>query len=397
MSLARLGRQDDPWRANLRINGQFTLGYCRPLRRGPGGRFAAAVASATQQPTAAAPEGAVAPAILADPSEAPQGPTPLDLTYAANSHKAPRGQTGLTRHGRRRVREAAWALENVFGRQNLALGTATLPELTDSQWGALCDGWVEVVRQFYQGLDREHRRWGVHLGRVGVVELQSRRGQKTGRFYPHLHFVYVCRLPGMAKGTWLIDTARLRLLWFRAVNSVMPDGEKIGYARFLGSMDTHVVRKSAGAYISKYMTKGNPVGGEGPEVALPGGSDEPEHRPYPRIACWYALQNKMRNLLDQCANRSRYAAAQLLEFIHAGDPHIRHVWPVFLRPSDDTDTVTGELVRPPSHIPVLLGYSGLLAPTADARTFFGLNWTLHNVLSPGMWDASVVAGFIEGA
>lgn len=184
------------------------------------------------------------------------GAKPLDLADASNPHsgsKRPKsyGRLGITGFGRKMVRSACCILERTY-RGRLTFATITMPTLSPELRVALAECWPEFVRQLLQWLSRTLARQGLPKAVASVSEVQPKRLQSGNGGYLHLHLVWPNRR--MRKGHFAVDVDDCRA-WvesFLLRRSLLPDGEWV-------NVDTQAVRKSAAAYLSKYMSKGGDV------------------------------------------------------------------------------------------------------------------------------------------
>ncbi len=192
----------------------------------------------------------------------PDQPDYLGLTLLANSHKvalgmaeptperSPRGQKGITRHGARMVRNAAFLMQERYGRQHLGFYTFTLPPVNESAEYNAGREWAEICRIFFQSVGRLLRAAGLPGSFVACSEIQMERYKERGGLPLHLHMVTVGRLPFK---TWAIHSNQWRELWRRAIVARCPD---YSGASFAASVDTVMVKKSVSGYLGKYMSKG---------------------------------------------------------------------------------------------------------------------------------------------
>jgi hypothetical protein len=180
------------------------------------------------------------------------------------------GEKGITTHGRKTVKNATILLERTYGVKNLGFATATLPPMPDCQLRHLIDNWSDVQRKFYQEIKRECERRGNKFVYVGVVEIQEKRARKTGQYYPHLHFVYWCRKS--KKSEFFISAKTMRAIWKRVVKVTLLRRflpSMIDDLNFNASIDTQIIKKSAAAYLGKYLSKGSGVLKEMREAGYP--------------------------------------------------------------------------------------------------------------------------------
>lgn len=170
------------------------------------------------------------------------------------------GTKGISRNGKRIVKNCCVLLERKYSRRCLGFVTATIPTFTRkiNHYLAMC--WSEIVRRFFQKIKRklEKRGYPVHL--ISCTEIQEKRFKKTGVVYPHLHFVYVCKERQFQKG-FSISASEFRQFWQETIEQMLdkiPDiiPEKVDYK---ASIDAQVIKKSAAAYLGKYMSKGGKI------------------------------------------------------------------------------------------------------------------------------------------
>lgn len=189
----------------------------------------------------------------------PNGEFTLGLSTLVNSHKTPpvaseaRERKGKkqTSHSKRMVRNGAWWLQKVAGRENLTFATTTLPEAAVDALEAMgeraAELYAEADRQMQQWIRRQLESEGVNSSIVGCVEVQPERFKKTGKVALHSHFVFQGKL---SKGNWIIHKDKFRNQWNKILSKVL--GVKI---ESLASTRIERVKKSAEYYLSKYMSK----------------------------------------------------------------------------------------------------------------------------------------------
>lgn len=181
--------------------------------------------------------------------------SPLDLTLLSNSHKPvdhgrpPRGSKGLTADGRRMVRNAVWRIQRLRPKSCLSFVTLTLPRVTFEEGWYVSSCWSEIVRVFYQKLDRRLESLGLPKLRAGVTEMQPKRSAREGHPSLHLHFVIVGR--NRRDQNWFLSPTDIREMWVSVLRIYLP-GER-DYNR---TENVQKVRKDASSYMSKYLSKG---------------------------------------------------------------------------------------------------------------------------------------------
>lgn len=167
------------------------------------------------------------------------------------------GKHGITRFGKKVVKNGTLLLQQRFGKKRLGFVTCTLPDLGAEQLAYISAQWGEVSRRFYQKLKRKLKKQGKPFHYVGCTEIQEKRFRNTGLAIPHLHFVYLCR--DRNRGGFNISAARIRINWRESICEVLRRG---GYEpvltekEYFASVDCQVVKKNAASYLGKYMSKG---------------------------------------------------------------------------------------------------------------------------------------------
>ena len=167
------------------------------------------------------------------------------------------GKNGITGYGKRVVRNSSLLLQDKIARHRLGFFTATMPNLGEKNLRLVISSWGEIVRKFFQELRREYGRQGCDFPYISVTEIQEKRFSKTGLPYPHLHWVSICKKP-RSRG-FVISANRIRQIWKRAIcNSLRGSvpAESLDRISFNASVDAQVVKKSACAYLGKYISKG---------------------------------------------------------------------------------------------------------------------------------------------
>jgi hypothetical protein len=173
-----------------------------------------------------------------------------DTGTSASVPVARKGLKGLSSRGRRMVRNSVFLLERDSPRHSVVLATVTIPStLTDHQKGLVCERWADVVESYRRDMRRELNRAGLSGEIIGVSEIQPGRSGVELWAALHLHCVFCGRRPGKA---WAVSTERHDLIWRRAIQKaigVMPDICPV-------ACQVVVVKRSASAYLSKYISKG---------------------------------------------------------------------------------------------------------------------------------------------
>ena len=175
----------------------------------------------------------------------------LGLSNLHNNHNAPPGSKGISRNGKRKVRQGAYLVETEAGKRCMSFLTCTLPGGSSDDAYQACRLWGEIVRRFIQELRRELLRRGLSGDVVGCTEIQPKRFATTGEVWPHLHVVFRGK---KRAGPWLISKKRANLMWARCVNAVLgiPMEDLAASTR----IETIRTKKSVAQYLGKYLSKG---------------------------------------------------------------------------------------------------------------------------------------------
>lgn len=176
-------------------------------------------------------------------------PPPLGLSKVSNLHReySTRGRRGLTRYGKRQIEESIALLEEVYGRDRLSFFTGTLPP----EVGIFtCEQWTHLIKLFRQRLLAMFALKQLPPYLVGVFEIQTERFKESGQVCLHLHLVFVGR---HKRKTWSFTPQELQAVWNRCLNIVM-DGS-LDESRMAATCNVQRVRKSARAYLGKYISK----------------------------------------------------------------------------------------------------------------------------------------------
>lgn len=212
-------------------------------------------------------------------------PSPLESTPVPNSHSpVKRGQSGISGHGKKLVRNAALRLEKEVGIKHLSFLTLTVPGVTSEGALTLVENWAEIVRIFQQRLKRRLVSKGLPGEMVGVTEVQERRMAASGVVALHLHIVFQGR---RRYQSWALLPGDVRSMWR---DTLTPYLEPVEGGFYWDAVENLVhIRSSAVGYLGKYMSKGSKVCDEiikaHPGVVLP--------------SCWYLCTNTLRKRVFQ--------------------------------------------------------------------------------------------------
>lgn len=167
------------------------------------------------------------------------------------------GKHGITRFGKRVVKNGALLLERKYGKKRLGFVTCTLPRFSEKIQRAINGRWSEIIRRFYQKLTRQLQKIGKPCIYVSVTEIQEKRFKKYGVPCPHLHFIYLCR--DSPNSRYWLYICQIHRAWNESILEVialcgLTDSRETEES--YGSVHAACIRKSASAYIGKYMSKG---------------------------------------------------------------------------------------------------------------------------------------------
>jgi hypothetical protein len=149
----------------------------------------------------------------------------------------------------RNIRNAAYLLEQEHGKDCLSFLTLTLPDLPPEDLLKCAHNWSKIVDRFLKWLRTACERSGVKHSVVYCTEVQQKRLEIRGEYALHLHVLFVGRAG--KKRNWAVTPRQCRSTWSRAIKGC-------GVSEFKQSALENLqrVRRSAGAYLSKYLSKG---------------------------------------------------------------------------------------------------------------------------------------------
>lgn len=210
---------------------------------------------------------------------------------------ARRGQGGMSPKAQSIVKRRAAALEYFHRKKDLAFLTVTL----DDTYAPLIQGDV-IARMtknlrdiFVEGMTQR----GLPPLLVGVVEIQPQRLAETGKVCYHWHFVLPART---GPGPWALTTHEWNDMVGHALRRTLPD---MASHKMRGWVDIEPIRKSAAAYLGKYMTKGHGM----VELAL---QADPDHV-FPKQ--WWTCTRTLKHLAESL--EVEIEPSKSLEFIES--------------------------------------------------------------------------------
>lgn len=224
------------------------------------------------------------------------------------------------------VRNAAFLLQQRYGRENLTFLTCTLPSIETTKQYEIALKWPEVVRKFGQAVKRLLIAAGLSGTIVGCTEIQSKRYAKEGGMPLHLHLVMVGKKPG---GGWSVSAEQWRALWR---NTLMNEVGGLDSVSFSSSIDCQRVKKDAAGYLGKYMSKG-PGQLSAMVEADPGIA---EFIP----ASWWICSLKLRRAVGARMTGGVATARKLVRDVRSGDSRVDYAAEVKVKMADGNEVVT---------------------------------------------------------
>jgi len=178
---------------------------------------------------------------------------PLGLSNVPNSHsvRKARGRKGISRYNKRLIVNSCLLLEKKYGRSHLSFLTLTLPSEYANR---SIDSYREAKRQMHQWLQRALSARGLPSELVGCTEVQVQRLHNRSEFALHEHWIFVGRLPHQ---TWAFRPVEIQSKWLQILGCVYKVGASEQHSK--AAVNVQRVKRSAGAYLGKYMSKGGDV------------------------------------------------------------------------------------------------------------------------------------------
>lgn len=165
---------------------------------------------------------------------------------------SPRKAYKFTSRLARTIRNAAYLLEQTHGKDNLSFLTLTLPDLPPEGLAACAANWGKMVDKFLKWLRAKIERQFGELHYTYCTEVQPKRLTERGEYALHLHLLFVGRISSVT--SWYITPRMARKEWVRCIKSVYPGDFKQNSLESLQK-----IKKSAAAYLGKYLSKGTNV------------------------------------------------------------------------------------------------------------------------------------------
>lgn len=228
-----------------------------------------------------------------------KGVDPLGLSPLPKNHKAsPRGQKGISAHGKRLIRNACHRIEIEVDKSLLTFATFTLPDVSTEESLFIGENWGEIQRVFVQKLTRALKKEGLPGEVVGAVEIQEKRFDRDDILSLHLHLVFKGRNKGE---TWGITPSEYNDLWKSVLQGYLFRSVETYDWRAVHNVQR--VKKSVEGYLGKYVTKG--VKSMSRVVERFGSGCLPSH--------WYSCTNSLRRrVLDSRVSLSAWDAKAIV-------------------------------------------------------------------------------------
>lgn len=202
--------------------------------------------------------------------------------------RSPRGAGGLTQFGKRMVRSACQILEEVANQRPIGFLTLTLPTMTREQLNFATENWSEITRQYMQELSREFNRTGLPNLWVFCTEWQKKRQAL------HAHIAFIAH-PVLLKprgDEYPIKKCWFRDLWQRILFNVL--GENFDCTK---ATRVEKVKYSVGAYMSKYISKGDKPDKSETGFDLDTGELLPRNTQFP--SAWWGACNDLKKTVKK--------------------------------------------------------------------------------------------------
>lgn len=178
--------------------------------------------------------------------------TPLGLSNARILTNPPSRKKCLTmsKSMARNIRNASYLLEREYGKDNLSFLTLTVPALNPDDRARVVTNWDKLIHRFLKWLRTKVNKHCMELKYVYCTEIQTKRLELRNEYVPHLHLLFRGRYG--KKSPWAITPRMAREEWVRCLKSVCS-----GAFVTTALENLQRIRKSAGGYLSKYMSKGS--------------------------------------------------------------------------------------------------------------------------------------------
>lgn len=200
--------------------------------------------------------------VLHDATDKIQLPAPkLGTVHELSQPPKKYGKTGITNYGKRVVRNAGFLMEERFGKGILQMGTLTIPSLDEPCMLVICSNWALLQKRFFEKCKRRYAKYHRPWMYVSVTEIQPRRWSQYNECGLHIHFLCPSYFLGL-HGCYTLDDNWVRNAWRECLSNLLathfPDGFRDDMLP-APNYRREKVKKSAAAYLGKYMSKGSDI------------------------------------------------------------------------------------------------------------------------------------------
>lgn len=238
-------------------------------------------------------------------AEPEKKPTPtIGLSLVAKSHRAKRGQNGISSKSRLTVANGAFLLQKKFSNRLLSFLTLTIPTTSTDDNRLITEKWPDLTRVFVQWLGRRLKACGLDADIVGCTEIQETRSlSNDGCLGLHLHLVFRGR---QQYKPWALTPKEIREEWTKCLKNVLPNNGEGYYYDAVENIQP--VKNDASRYLGKYLTKGV-------KTALHFKALYPSHS---LPACWSVCTMPLRNAVKACKMAGSGTADKIKALIDCG-------------------------------------------------------------------------------
>jgi hypothetical protein len=177
----------------------------------------------------------------------------LTLSNARNSEKEAEptkyGLNGITGTGAKMLRSAAFIMERQYGKEDVTMGTFTVPHLEKDERVKLAQSWGVLTNDLVRYLRNELIKQGRAPAVAGCTEIQSARLESRSEGYLHLHAIWPAHSNNGRR--WSVEADGVRTWWKKAIERVI--GRELPIAP---RVETALVEFGVEHYIGKYLSKG---------------------------------------------------------------------------------------------------------------------------------------------
>jgi len=177
--------------------------------------------------------------------------SPLPPNESSDGASSRKRLERMTKSMARNIRNAAYMLDTLYGKDNISFLTLTLPDLSAEDLGRCCERWDYLVDQMLKALRKRIEKHGFKFQYVYCTEIQTKRLRYRGEYAPHLHIAFRGRYA--RKNPWVVSPKQVRKAWSGIIRHTLGHGDFTDSA--LENLQR--VKKSVARYLSKYLSKGS--------------------------------------------------------------------------------------------------------------------------------------------